>query len=50
MEPYFSTKPDGTGLGLAIVNQVIKDHQGSLRLEENRPAGTIVIIELPAGS
>ena len=49
LEPYFSTKPEGTGLGLAIVNQVVTDHGGYLRIEDNSPTGTLVIIELPLG-
>jgi hypothetical protein len=45
--PYFSTKKRGTGLGLAIVSRIIEDHQGSIRVEENKPAGARFIIELP---
>ncbi len=45
--PYFSTKERGTGLGLAIVNRIITDHNGSIRVEENRPVGSRFIIELP---
>jgi two-component system nitrogen regulation sensor histidine kinase NtrY len=46
-EPYFSTKRGGTGLGLAIVHSIIADHQGRIRVEDNAPRGTRVIIELP---
>ncbi|MGA8151027.1 MAG: ATP-binding protein [Terriglobales bacterium] len=45
--PYFSTKKRGTGLGLAIVSRIIEDHQGSIRVEENKPAGTRFVVELP---
>jgi len=45
--PYFSTKKRGTGLGLAIVSRIIEDHRGSIRVEENAPAGARFIIELP---
>jgi two-component system nitrogen regulation sensor histidine kinase NtrY len=45
--PYFSTKRRGTGLGLAIVSRVIDDHHGSIRVEENEPAGARFIVELP---
>jgi len=45
--PYFSTKKRGTGLGLAIVSRIVEDHRGSIRVEENRPAGTCFIVELP---
>ena len=47
LEPYFTTKKEGSGLGLAIVNQIISDHGGYLRLQDNQPVGTVVIIELP---
>ncbi|MFO7785734.1 MAG: ATP-binding protein [Thermodesulfobacteriota bacterium] len=47
-EPYFSTKKHGTGLGLAIVNTIISDHAGSIRVEDNVPAGSRFIMELPA--
>jgi len=45
--PYFSTKQRGTGLGLAIVSRIIEDHNGSIRVEENKPVGSRFLIELP---
>ena len=45
--PYFSTKKRGTGLGLAIVSRIIEDHRGSIRVEENQPAGSRFVVELP---
>jgi two-component system nitrogen regulation sensor histidine kinase NtrY len=47
LEPYFSTKKEGTGLGLAIVNQIVSDHGGYLRIIDNQPIGTVIVIELP---
>jgi two-component system nitrogen regulation sensor histidine kinase NtrY len=46
-EPYFSTKKSGTGLGLTIVNAIIADHNGYIRVRDNKPKGTIFLIELP---
>ncbi|HUU80665.1 MAG TPA: ATP-binding protein [Acidobacteriota bacterium] len=46
-EPYFSTKKQGTGLGLAIVNTIITDHNGFIRVQDNKPKGSKFIIELP---
>jgi two-component system nitrogen regulation sensor histidine kinase NtrY len=46
-EPYFSTKKQGTGLGLAIVNSIITDHNGFIRVQDNKPKGVKFIIELP---
>ena len=45
--PYFSTKGRGTGLGLAIVNRILADHEGTIRVEDNQPAGTRFIVDLP---
>ncbi len=47
--PYFSTKKKGTGLGLAIVQRIISDHGGTIRLTDNTPRGTSVVIQLPVG-
>ncbi len=46
-EPYFSTKKSGTGLGLTIVNAIITDHNGYIRVRDNKPRGTTFLIELP---
>jgi two-component system nitrogen regulation sensor histidine kinase NtrY len=46
-EPYFSTKKHGTGLGLAIVNTIVTDHDGFIRVQDNKPRGTKFTIELP---
>jgi C4-dicarboxylate-specific signal transduction histidine kinase len=45
--PYFSTKGRGTGLGLAIVNRILADHEATIRVEDNRPAGARFIVDLP---
>ena len=46
-EPYYSKKERGTGLGLAIVASIIADHNGFVRVRDNSPQGTVIIIELP---
>ena len=45
--PYFSTKTTGMGLGLPIVHQIVSDHGGRIRVEDNAPRGTRFVIELP---
>jgi two-component system nitrogen regulation sensor histidine kinase NtrY len=45
--PYFSTKGRGTGLGLAIVNNIVSDHNGTIRVEDNDPVGTRFTVEIP---
>jgi two-component system sensor histidine kinase BarA len=37
----------GTGLGLAIVKRLIEAHQGSIRIEDNAPHGTVFVVNLP---
>lgn len=36
----------GTGLGLYIVNQVVKAHGGTIRVTDNKPQGTVFLIEI----
>jgi two-component system nitrogen regulation sensor histidine kinase NtrY len=48
--PYFSTRKGGTGLGLAIVRQIVTDHHGKVRAEQNAPGGARIIIDLPLGA
>jgi PAS domain S-box-containing protein len=45
--PYFSTKGRGTGLGLAIVNRILADHDATIRVEDNVPAGARFVVDLP---
>jgi two-component system nitrogen regulation sensor histidine kinase NtrY len=47
-DPYFSTRKRGTGLGLAIVSRIIAEHQGRIRVQENKPHGARFVIELPS--
>ena len=46
-EPYFSTRKSGMGLGLTIVNAIISDHNGYIRVRDNKPRGATFLIELP---
>ncbi|MBV7506311.1 GHKL domain-containing protein [Bacillus sp. sid0103] len=46
-EPFFTTKKDGTGLGLMVTNQIIKDHNGEMKIESSIDKGTRVIVSLP---
>lgn len=45
--PTFSTKDRGTGLGLAIAARIVSEHGGTIRVEDNRPAGSRFYVELP---
>jgi two-component system nitrogen regulation sensor histidine kinase NtrY len=46
-QPDFSRKKTKSGLGLAIVLRIIKDHGGTIRVEQNKPEGARFIMELP---
>lgn len=46
-EPYFSTKKAGMGLGLTIVSTIIADHNGMIRVQDNKPRGAKFVIDLP---
>ena len=46
-EPYYSTRKTGTGLGLAIAQTIVTEHGGSMRVDDNHPAGAVFAVELP---
>lgn len=42
--PFFTTKPDGTGIGLSISRQIMRLHNGSLRLTRSDNEATTFTI------
>ncbi len=46
--PFFTTKARGTGLGLSIAHQIVAEHGGTIRLENNLAGGTRFIVDVPA--
>jgi nitrogen fixation/metabolism regulation signal transduction histidine kinase len=46
-EPYVTTKQKGTGLGLSIVKKIVEDHGGRVWIENVKPHGVRVTLELP---
>ncbi len=46
-DPYASSKKGGTGLGLVIVKTIVSDHNGYIRVRENKPRGTRFFLEFP---
>jgi two-component system, cell cycle sensor histidine kinase and response regulator CckA len=48
-DPFFTTKErgQGTGLGLAVVYNIIRNHEGVIRLESEINVGTTFFIYLP---
>jgi PAS domain S-box-containing protein len=47
-EPFYTTKNDGSGLGLTIASQIVRDHDGEIRIETKEGVGTTVSLRLPA--
>ena len=45
--PLFSTKQDGQGIGLSFCRNIIEQHNGSIKLINNRDQGVTVTITLP---
>jgi signal transduction histidine kinase len=46
-DPFFTKKKSGTGLGLAISYQIIKKHEGIIRVESVQGSGTTFSVYLP---
>ncbi|MBN1827646.1 MAG: ATP-binding protein [Deltaproteobacteria bacterium] len=45
-EGFTTDRQRHSGLGLFIVNRIVERYGGSLRIEDNMPHGTIVIVAL----
>jgi len=50
LEPLYSTRSFGVGLGLPIAEQIVKRHNGEIKLETLKDAGTTVTIWLPTSN
>src|SRR5207245_9437540 len=48
-DPFFTTKEvgAGTGLGLSITYSIIKEHQGTIVIENHAGTGALFLIQLP---
>jgi PAS domain S-box-containing protein len=47
--PLFTTKAKGVGMGLAICRRLVEAHEGSISIESEQEAGTLVTVTLPVG-
>ena len=39
--PFYTTKPDGSGIGLALARQIMRQHDGTIDLEQSDPSQTV---------
>ena len=46
-EPYMTTKPKGNGLGLAIVKKIIEEHNGTIKVSNQKQGGAAINIRFP---
>jgi signal transduction histidine kinase len=46
-DPFFTTKKNGTGLGLSISYDIIRQHQGEIRVESAPEKGVTFTVWLP---
>ena len=48
-QPFFTTKPvgSGTGLGLSTVLGIVKNHNGTIKVENKQTSGALFTISLP---
>ena len=49
-EPYVTSKTKGTGLGLAIVYKIIDEHNGDIKILNDKKGGTLVTLKIPIES
>jgi CheY-like chemotaxis protein len=49
-DPFFTTKPagQGSGLGLSISHGIVQQHGGTVEIESEEGAGTLVRVSIPA--
>ncbi|MCA0757479.1 PAS-domain containing protein [Paenibacillus sp. N4] len=46
-DPFFTTKQAGTGLGLSVSYRIVRNHNGTIRVDSQAGVGTEFIIYLP---
>lgn len=48
-EPFFTTKAHGTGLGLWVSSDIIRRHEGEMRVRSKKEKGSVFLMWLPVG-
>ncbi|MDR3679412.1 MAG: ATP-binding protein [Flavipsychrobacter sp.] len=50
VDSAYGRSQEGTGIGLALVKELVKLHGGSIAVKSKLGAGSVFIVEIPAGS
>lgn len=46
-DPFFTTKPEGSGLGLSVAYQLVRQHNGEIKIVEADGPGALFVVRLP---
>jgi C4-dicarboxylate-specific signal transduction histidine kinase len=46
-DPFYTTKNDNLGIGLTVSHQIIKVHEGSIKVSKGKKRGAEFVIEMP---
>lgn len=49
-EPFYTTKKQGTGLGMLMTKNIIKNHNGELKIDSEVGIGTTIHVSLPVSN
>ena len=48
LTPFYTTKADGSGIGLSLCEEIAKNHNGKLSVENNQDTGAKILMSWPA--
>lgn len=48
--PTNSSSEGGSGIGLFLVSQYVEMHKGTIKIEDNKPSGSVFVVRLPVSN